>query len=205
MIRTLDARVLGAEAIVAAVERRTVDVDPAIHAAVDAIVADVRARGDAALLELTARFDGFAAASPAALALAPREFDEALAGLAPDVRAALAYAAERIERYHAAALPKSWRITDEHGSVLGQEIRPLDRVGVYVPGGRWGNYEQRVGGMDMPREGTTVGLSRDAGRDARSPTWVSGRRDFSLSSDWASRAMSRWRRFWAQPSYSWPC
>jgi len=52
------------------------------------------------------------------------------------VRAALEYAADRIERYHAAAMPKSWRITDEHGSVLGQEIRPLDRVGVYVPGGR---------------------------------------------------------------------
>src|SRR5205814_5181168 len=49
---------------------------------------------------------------------------------------ALAYAAERIERYHAAAAPKSWRMTDEHGSVLGQEVRPLDRVGIYVPGGR---------------------------------------------------------------------
>ena len=47
--------------------------------------------------------------------------------LSPDARRALQYAAERIERYHAAAMPKSWRITDEHGSVLGQEVRPLDR------------------------------------------------------------------------------
>src|SRR2546422_319662 len=74
--------------------------------------------------------------SVAALSIAPAEFEAAERALAVDVRAALAYAAERIERYHAAALPKSWRITDEHGSVLGQEIRPLDRVGVYIPGGR---------------------------------------------------------------------
>jgi histidinol dehydrogenase len=136
VIRTLDARALGADAVVAAVERRTVDVDAAIHTAVDAIVADVRHRGDAALLELTERFDGFAAESAGKLAITSREFDEAVDMVAPEVRAALAYAAERIERYHAAALPKSWRITDEHGSVLGQEIRPLDRVGVYIPGGR---------------------------------------------------------------------
>src|SRR3989454_12392109 len=56
--------------------------------------------------------------------------------VAPDVRAALAYAAERIERYHAVGAPKSWRLTDEHGSILGQEVRPLDRAGVYAPGGR---------------------------------------------------------------------
>src|SRR5438445_10470442 len=62
--------------------------------------------------------------------------DAALRALEPAARAALDYAAERIERYHAAALPKSWRLTDEHGSSLGQEVRPLDRVGVYVPGGR---------------------------------------------------------------------
>src|SRR5256886_6143500 len=46
------------------------------------------------------------------------------------------YAAERIERYHAVGAPKSWRLTDEHGSVLGQEVRPLDRAGIYAPGGR---------------------------------------------------------------------
>src|SRR5436309_1213387 len=62
--------------------------------------------------------------------------DAALRALEPAARAALEYAAERIERYHAAAMPKSWRMTDEHGSVLGQEVRPVDGVGVYVPGGR---------------------------------------------------------------------
>ena len=136
MIRTLDARRLGLDAVVAALARSPEAVSPEIHATVDAIVRAVRARGDAAVLEYTARFDGYAAASVAALAIGDGEFDAARRSVAPDVGAALAYAAERIERYHAAAAPKSWRMTDEHGSVLGQEVRPLDRVGVYVPGGR---------------------------------------------------------------------
>ncbi len=136
MIRTLDARVLGADAVVRAIERPPAAIDPDVQRAVDTILADVRERGDAALIELTARFDRFTAGSAEGLRIVADEFDAAERALPPATRAALAYAAERIERYHAAALPKSWRITDEHGSVLGQEIRPLDRVGVYVPGGR---------------------------------------------------------------------
>jgi len=135
-VRVLDARVLGADAVVAALERPPAAIDPAVQGAVDAILADVRARGDRALIELTARFDRFTATSPAALRIGRGELDAAESALAPATRAALAYAAERIERYHAAALPKSWRITDEHGSVLGQEVRPLERIGVYIPGGR---------------------------------------------------------------------
>src|SRR5207247_11286395 len=73
---------------------------------------------------------------PPALAISAAEMDDALRALEPATRAALDYAAERIERYHAAAMPKSWRLTDEHGSSLGQEVRPLDRVGIYIPGGR---------------------------------------------------------------------
>jgi histidinol dehydrogenase len=136
MIRTLDARALGADAVVAALERSPEQVAPAIHAAVDDILAAVRQRGDEALIDYTARFDRFAAASASALAIAPTEFATAELTQTSETRAALAYAAERIERYHAAALSKSWRMTDEHGSVLGQEVRPLDRVGIYVPGGR---------------------------------------------------------------------
>ena len=136
MIRLLDARSGEFAPVLTAVERRTADVDPAIHATVEAIVKDVRARGDAALVELTARFDGFTARDGAALAITREEFERAARTVDEDVRAALVYAAARIERYHAAALPKSWRMTDEDGSVLGQEIRPLDRVGIYVPGGR---------------------------------------------------------------------
>ena len=136
MIRTLDARTLGADAVVAALERSPEQVAPAVHAAVDEILAAVRARGDDALVEYTARFDGFVAVTPGALAIGAAELDAADRAQAPETRAALAYAAERIERYHAAALSKSWRMTDEHGSVLGQEVRPLDRVGIYIPGGR---------------------------------------------------------------------
>jgi histidinol dehydrogenase len=135
-IRVLDARTLGAAAVVDALERPPAAVDPAVRGAVDRILADVRERGDRALIELTARFDGFAAPSAAELRIRPDELEAAERALAPATRAALGYAAERIERYHAAALPKSWRITDEHGSLLGQEIRPLERVGVYIPGGR---------------------------------------------------------------------
>ena len=135
MIRTLDARA-GIDAVVAALERSPETIPPEIHRTVDAILAAVRARGDAALCEQTARLDGWNPGRPADLALAPADFDNGARAIAADVRAALEYAAERIERYHAAAMPKSWRMTDEHGSVLGQEVRALDRVGVYVPGGR---------------------------------------------------------------------
>jgi histidinol dehydrogenase len=135
-IRTLDARRLGLPAVVRALERPPAAIDPAIQSSVDEILRAVRERGDAALVDLTARFDGFRVASAKALAIPPADLEAAERGVPSDVRAALAYAAERIERYHAAAVPKSWRITDEHGSVLGQELRPLQRVGVYVPGGR---------------------------------------------------------------------
>ncbi len=135
-IRILDARALGLEAVVTGLERPPSSIDAAVVAAVDDIVAAVRARGDDALVELTARFDRFAAPSARDLAIAPAEFAGAERRLSVEARAALSYAAERIERDHASSMPKSWRITDEHGSVLGQEIRPLDRVGVYIPGGR---------------------------------------------------------------------
>jgi histidinol dehydrogenase len=136
VIRTLDARTLGVEAVVTALERPPSRVPADVSAAVEAILTDVRARGDAALLEHTAKLDGFAAPSVSALAISAAEMDAALHTLEPASRAALDYAAERIERYHAAAMPKSWRLTDEHGSSLGQEVRPLDRVGIYIPGGR---------------------------------------------------------------------
>jgi len=136
MIRTLDARALGVDAVVGALERPPSQVPADVSVAVDEILAGVRARGDAAVLEYTAKFDGFAAASVPALAIAAAGLDAALRALEPAARAALDYAADRIERYHAAAMPKSWRLTDEHGSSLGQEVRPLDRVGIYIPGGR---------------------------------------------------------------------
>jgi histidinol dehydrogenase len=132
----LDARAVGVVGVARAVDRPPAEVPADVVRAVETIVAAVRERGDAALLEYTARFDRFSPTSAAGLAIPPADFEAAQDQVDPAVQAALAYAAERIERYHAAALPKSWRLTDEHGSVLGQEVRPLDRVGIYIPGGR---------------------------------------------------------------------
>jgi histidinol dehydrogenase len=135
-VRVLDARAVGVEGVARAVDRPPSQVPAEVASAVAAIVTAVRARGDAALLEYTARFDAFSPPTATGLAITPAEFAAATREIEPAVQAALAYAAERIERYHAAALPKSWRLTDEHGSILGQEVRPLDRVGIYIPGGR---------------------------------------------------------------------
>jgi histidinol dehydrogenase len=133
MIRRLDARSLGVRAIVGALERDPQTVPPEVDRVVDEILAAVRDRGDAALLECAARFDGFTGGA-AELAITDAEWRAGAPG--PETLSALTYAAARIERYHRECLPRSWRITDEHGSELGQEVRPLARVGLYVPGGR---------------------------------------------------------------------
>jgi histidinol dehydrogenase len=135
MIRRLDARALGPEGVVRALDRPPRAVDPAIRQRVAEIVAAVRDKGDAALLELTERYDRVALTA-AGLAVTEAELEAAPRAVGPATMAALRYAAARIERFHEAARPRSWRLTDEHGSQLGQEMRPLDRVGIYVPGGR---------------------------------------------------------------------
>lgn len=115
------------------------DTDAAIEQRVADILADVQQRGDAAVLEYTQRFDGLAAADMAALELTAEELKAAFDGL-PDVqRAALQSAAERVRRYHEAqkkACGESWSYRDEEGTLLGQKVTPLDRVGIYVPGGK---------------------------------------------------------------------
>ena len=136
IVRTLDARALGVDAVVATLDRPASQIPAVVSTAVDEILAAVRARGDAALLEYTERFDRYRARAPRDLESPRAAFADAAAALDPSTRAALDYAADRIERYHAAAMPKSWRMTDDHGSSLGQEVRPLERVGIYIPGGR---------------------------------------------------------------------
>jgi len=115
------------------------DTDAAIEQRVADILADVQQRGDAAVLEYTQRFDGLAAADMAALELTPAELKAAFDGL-PDVqRDALQAAAARVRRYHEAqkhASGESWSYRDEDGTLLGQKVTPLDRVGIYVPGGK---------------------------------------------------------------------
>ena len=110
--------------------------DREIEAAAGRIVDDVRDRGDAALLDYTRRFDQVAAASVAALEIPAADLASALAALPREDRAALEAAAARIRSFHERQRGESWTFTEADGSVLGQRVTALDRVGVYVPGGK---------------------------------------------------------------------
>ena len=110
--------------------------DPAVERAVANICADVRQRGDAALLEYTNRFDCTNARSMAELTLSQDDLQQALARLPAATRDALQTAAARVEDYHRRQKQESWHYTDADGTLLGQQITPLDRVGIYVPGGK---------------------------------------------------------------------
>ena len=110
--------------------------DEAVDATVRAILADVRARGDAALLEHTRRLDRVDAGSVAALEIPAAQLRSALDGLPAARREALEAAAARIRRYHERQVSSSWSFTDEDGTVLGQQVSALERVGIYVPGGK---------------------------------------------------------------------
>lgn len=107
-----------------------------VAASAAAIVADVRANGDAALLRLTQRFDDVAVAEAAQLALPASALAAALRDLPAADRAALEAAAERIRAFHERQPQGAFEFADEFGNVLGQRVTPLDRVGVYVPGGQ---------------------------------------------------------------------
>jgi len=110
--------------------------DESIERAVADILRDVRRRGDAALLEYTERFDRVRAASAADLEIPPAEAAAALAALPAAQRNALEAAADRVRAYHEHQRAESWSYTDADGTLLGQQITPLDRVGLYVPGGK---------------------------------------------------------------------
>ena len=114
------------------------ETDQSIEQATAAILADVRTRGDAAVLEYTQRFDGIAAPSVAALEIGQAELRTALDAIKPAQRAALEAAAQRVRIYHERQLDacgRSWSYRDADGTLLGQKVTPLDRVGIYVPGG----------------------------------------------------------------------
>ena len=115
------------------------DTDAAIEQRVADILADVKQRGDAAVLEYTARFDGLQADSMAALELTQAELKAAFEGLPKVQQQALQDAAARVRSYHEAqkkASGESWQYRDADGTLLGQKVTPLDRVGIYVPGGK---------------------------------------------------------------------
>ena len=110
--------------------------DPQIDTAGAAILADVKQRGDAALLDYTKRFDRLDAGSAAELEIGRAELQRALDGLPATQRAALETAAARVRAYHERQLAHSWSYTEEDGTRLGQQVTPLERVGIYVPGGK---------------------------------------------------------------------
>ncbi len=110
--------------------------DEAVNGRVLEIIQAVRERGDAALVEYTRRFDGLEVASMADLILPRARLEQALERISPQQRQALEVAAERVRRYHERQKQDSWRYTEADGTVLGQQVTPLDRAGLYVPGGK---------------------------------------------------------------------
>ena len=100
------------------------------------ILAAVRTRGDTALHEFTQRFDRWQPDAANPLEISRAQLDSALINLAPEIRAALEVAAKRIRTYHEHQIQTSWTFTEADGTVLGTQITPLDRVGLYVPGGK---------------------------------------------------------------------
>jgi histidinol dehydrogenase len=110
--------------------------DEKLEATVAAILADVRVRGDAAVLEYTARFDRLSLVDAAAMELPREELRSAFEGLPDDQSKALKAAASRVTEYHQKQVQASWSYKDADGTLLGQQVTPLDRVGLYVPGGK---------------------------------------------------------------------
>ena len=110
--------------------------DPQLELRVRSILADVKAHGDVALLETTTKFDRWKPSSASALEIDAATLRGSLNALDKSVRAALETAADRIRGYHERQLQPSWRYTEADGTILGQQITPLDRAGLYVPGGK---------------------------------------------------------------------
>lgn len=100
------------------------------------IIDDVRQRGDRALLEYSRRFDRLSVTSVSELEIPSEVLNRALADLDAGTRGALEKAAERVARFHERQKAISWQFLDDEGSTLGQQVQPLDRVGIYVPGGK---------------------------------------------------------------------
>ena len=135
-IARLSTRESGFEAKLAKLLAFESNQDERIESTVEAILRDVRLRGDEAVLEYTNRFDQLEAESVAALEITRIDLDRALAGLSAARRDALEQAAARIRGYHERQPLVSWQYTESDGTTLGQKVTPLDRVGVYVPGGK---------------------------------------------------------------------
>ena len=110
--------------------------DQSVQESVSRIIADVRSRGDAAVLEWTNKLDGLNESAIQALEISQEELQESLKQISPEQTSALEKASDRIRRYHEKQKQDSWQYTDPDGSVYGQKVSPIDKVGMYVPGGK---------------------------------------------------------------------
>lgn len=135
-IRRLDTRAAGFDAEFDKLLAFEATLDKSVEEAVDSILSDVRERGDSAVLEYTRRFDRVAAHAMAALTIGRDELTAALADLPVAQRQALEASASRIARYHERQRVATWDYLEDDGTRLGQIVTPLERVGVYVPGGK---------------------------------------------------------------------
>jgi len=124
------------EARFAAILARGEEAGQEVEQVVLDIIADVRKRGDKALLDYTRRFDRLEAVSVEALRVTEGEFDDAFARVAEEDITALKLAVERVTRFHEKQKQETWLSTDEKDILLGQMVTPLERVGIYVPGGK---------------------------------------------------------------------
>lgn len=135
-LRRLSTANAGFDAELAALTRYEAAQDEAVESTARAIIADVRKRGDAAVLEATRKFDRVQAATLAELEIPRSALDQALALLPAAQAQALNQAAARVRRFHERQLAQSWEYTEADGTLLGQRVTPIDRVGLYVPGGK---------------------------------------------------------------------
>ncbi len=110
--------------------------DSAVNQVVNDILSYIRSHGDEALLEYTNRFDGWQAGSAADLEIPAARLEQAWQTIPLAQQQALEHAAERVRIYHEKQKMASWSYTEEDGTLLGQQVTPLDRVGLYVPGGK---------------------------------------------------------------------
>ena len=136
MIRTLDISQSDFDVQLARLLDRESEIDRRIEDEVREIIADVRTRGDEALLEYTRQFDGVSANSVIELELSPNSIASITESLDDEIAAAINEASIRIRHYHEKEVAQSWQFQEPDGTLLGQKITPLDRVGLYVPGGK---------------------------------------------------------------------
>ncbi len=130
--------------------------DTGVNATVDEILARVRSEGDAAVVEYSNRFDRLNVASMAELELSSERLQQALDGLPQAQRSALEEAALRVRDYHERQKSDSWSYTEADGTMLGQKVTPMDRVGIYVPGGK-ASYPSSVLMNALPAKVAGVG------------------------------------------------